>query len=103
MGMAGPVPTFTHLVSCLPADLAYLSVVESRIADGYDYQEDDPVAHTNDFLRKLWAPRPLISAGGYNRQLGLEVAERSRTGELIAYGRLFISNVGVLPRFIPYR
>ncbi|EKM48553.1 uncharacterized protein PHACADRAFT_202675 [Phanerochaete carnosa HHB-10118-sp] len=45
---------------------------------------------SNDFLREIWGERPFISAGGYNRELALEAAETK--GDLIAVGRLFISN-----------
>lgn len=33
----------------------------------------------------------MVSAGGFDRELGMDVAERK--GRLIAYGRSFISNV----------
>lgn len=46
---------------------------------------------SNDFLREIWSPRPVITAGGYDRDLALEVAEAK--GDLIAFGRPFISNV----------
>ncbi len=52
------------------------------------------ITHTiqsNDFIREIWRPRPLISAGGYDRDLALQEAES--TGDLIAFGRYFISNV----------
>ena len=42
-------------------------------------------------MREIWSPRPLISAGGYSRELALDVAETK--GDIIAIGRLFISNV----------
>ena len=48
---------------------------------------------SNDFIREIWSPRPIISAGGYNRDRALEVAETK--GDLIAFGRLFISNVSM--------
>ena len=43
------------------------------------------------FISKLWAPRPCITAGGYDREKGLKVAEE--TGQLVGYGALFIANV----------
>jgi NADPH2 dehydrogenase len=46
---------------------------------------------SNDFLRAIWGERPFISAGGHTRESGLEFADKH--GDLIAYGRLFISNV----------
>lgn len=45
----------------------------------------------NDFLREIWGSRPFISAGGYNHELAVDVAEK--TGNLIAFGRHFIANV----------
>ena len=91
--MEDPIPTFTHLVSRLP-NLAYLHVIEPRIAGSAEYtgpNSHDTTVESNDFLRKIWAPKPMISAGGFNRETGIDTAER--TGNLIAYGRLFISNV----------
>ena len=48
------------------------------------YQEEE-------FVYKLWAPRPLITTGGYDRDSGLKLAEE--TSQLIGYGALFIANV----------
>ncbi|KAH9945562.1 hypothetical protein B0H21DRAFT_823025 [Amylocystis lapponica] len=74
MGMADPKPTFSflveHLVERYP-DMAYIHL-------------------SNDFIRELWAPRPLISAGGYTRALALKQSEL--TGELVAFGRIYIAN-----------
>ncbi|KAJ7471649.1 hypothetical protein B0H11DRAFT_1729777 [Mycena galericulata] len=91
MGMADPKPTFTYLVSQIKAahlDFAYIHVVEPRIAG-----DDDAIGHDsdgNDFLRALWAPRTLISAGGYTRESALSRAENE--GDLIAFGRRFLAN-----------
>lgn len=46
---------------------------------------------SNDFLRKIWAPRAFISAGGYTRDTAMKRADE--TGEMIAFGRWFIANV----------
>ncbi|RPD77243.1 NADH:flavin oxidoreductase/NADH oxidase [Lentinus tigrinus ALCF2SS1-7] len=83
MRMVDPIPTFRYLISQLAANrsnLAYLHVVEGSSRRG----------DSNDFIRDLWSPRPLISAGRYTRAKALEVAES--TGQLIAFGRPFISN-----------
>ncbi|RDX47699.1 NADH:flavin oxidoreductase/NADH oxidase [Lentinus brumalis] len=83
MRMDDPVPTFTYLVSQLAANhpyLAYLHVVEGSSRRG----------DSNTFVRDLWCPRPLISAGRYTREKAIEVAEQ--TGQLIGFGRPFISN-----------
>jgi len=91
MGMKDPKPTFSHLVARLAdkhADLAYIHVVDPRAGD-------IPSSESNDFLRAIWAPRPFISAGGFDRSSALAHAEK--TGDLIAFGRHFISNPD-LPR-----
>ncbi|GJE97323.1 alkene reductase [Phanerochaete sordida] len=93
VGMEDPKPTFAYLVTQLRdrfPSLAYIHVIEPRInGDGLDRSVDK--GESNDFLREIWKPRPFISAGGYTeRELALEAAER--TGDLIAAGRLFISN-----------
>jgi NADPH2 dehydrogenase len=46
---------------------------------------------SNDFLREIWQPRPFISAGNYTRESAMRAADE--TGELVAFGRSFISNV----------
>ncbi|KAJ7204935.1 hypothetical protein GGX14DRAFT_645380 [Mycena pura] len=94
MRMADPTPTFTHLVSQIKKahpDLAYLHVIEPRINGGTDAKgdvEDD--SESNDFIRALWAPKILISAGGYTRESALARAEKA--GELIGFGRPFLAN-----------
>lgn len=81
MGMANPVPQFHHLVSTirdLYPDFSYLHIVEPRI-DGASDRESVSAQqlHERDMLAGLWAPKPLISAGGYDRALGLEAAEKT--------------------------
>lgn len=108
MCMEDPIPTFSHLVRKLAqefSELAYLHVIEP----GVDGISDNEVRHgvstlilmstfdantsgqSNDFIRDLWLPRPLITAGRYYRKEAIERAEQ--TGELIGMGRLFMSNV----------
>ena len=48
---------------------------------------------SNVFLRDIWKPRPYIAAGNYTRETAFEDADKY--GDLIAFGRLFIPNVGV--------
>ncbi len=76
MRMEDPIPTFSHLVSRvkeLHPDLAYIHVVETRVDGAADAApEDIKEFETNDFIRKIWAPKPLISAGGYTRESGIE-------------------------------
>ena len=98
MGMRDPIPQFSHFVSQLAArhpSLAYIHVVEARVK-GYmtvPPEEYDP-RKSNDFIRKIWSPRPLISCGAYSRGLALEIAESK--GDIIGVGRPWISNVSGL-------
>ncbi|KAF7977826.1 hypothetical protein HWV62_2561 [Athelia sp. TMB] len=100
MGMAHPEPQFAHLVSSIRSlypDFAYLHVVEPRV-DGWADRATVPAsqAKERDAIFALWSPKPLISAGGHDRATGLEAARRS--GVLVAYGRLFISNPDLVRR-----
>jgi NADPH2 dehydrogenase len=96
MGMNDPVPQFTHFVSTLVQehpDLAYIHVIEPRVAGDKDSNTLDQKPHeSNDFLRQLWAPRLYISAGGYRREDAMRRADE-RDNELVAFGRIFIANV----------
>ncbi|EIW56409.1 NADH:flavin oxidoreductase/NADH oxidase [Trametes versicolor FP-101664 SS1] len=96
MRMPDPLPTFTYLVSRLASDhpnLAFLHVVEPEVSGAVDRTVKE--GESNEFIRKIWQPRALVSAGGYTRERALQVAEE--TGQLIAFGRPFISNPD-LPR-----
>ncbi|KAH9854456.1 hypothetical protein C2E23DRAFT_73856 [Lenzites betulinus] len=91
VGVADQIPTFTYFVSRLAQDhpnLAYLSIVEPGLSAGEDKAIEE--GETNNFIRKLWLPRTLISAGRYTRESAIQKAEE--TGELIAFGRRFLSN-----------
>ncbi len=97
MRMEDPKPTFSYLVTQIRErfpDLSYIHVVEPRVAD-MDIRKDSDLSEDEeiDFLRKIWAPRPFVVAGGYTRELALKGAEK---GDIIASGRLFLSNVGGL-------
>lgn len=92
--MANPIPTFGYFVEQLRVrfpDLAYLHVVDPRVDIRVEATGDAPVERSNQFIRDIWAPRPLISAGGYTRELAIEAGEM---GDLIAFGRSFLANVG---------
>jgi NADPH2 dehydrogenase len=98
MRMDDPVPTYTYLVEKIKQefpDLAYLHVIEPRVNGAEDRE---PAKHeSNDFLRKIWAPRPFLSAGGYTRELGMQVADEK--GDLIVYGRYFLSTVSQMHEY----
>ncbi|KAK7031117.1 hypothetical protein VNI00_013722 [Paramarasmius palmivorus] len=99
MGMKDPKPTFAHLVMQLKErhpDLAYIHVIEPRIHGNVTAEKPSWPDASNDFVREIWAPRPLISAGAYTREQAIEVAEKNEN-EVIAFGRLFLANPD-LPR-----
>jgi NADPH2 dehydrogenase len=96
MRMKDPVPTFSYLVGevkKLYPDLLYLHVIEPRISGGDDVVNHpyDTSRDSNNFIRDIWAPKPLISAGGYDSETAAKAAEQD--GELIAFGRHFLANV----------
>ncbi|KAL1690563.1 hypothetical protein GGG16DRAFT_55289 [Schizophyllum commune] len=110
MRMDDPIPQFAYFVEQLKArhpDFAYIHVVEPRVHGTVTIDEKDIEAREqNDFLREIWGARPYISAGAYTRELALKGAEEK--GDLIAFGRHYISNPD-LPRrlrenipFTPY-
>ncbi|KAF9028188.1 hypothetical protein BDZ89DRAFT_1160457 [Hymenopellis radicata] len=90
MRMEDPKPTFAYLVSQIKEkypnlNLAYIHLIEPRV-NGGSSSEAWLAEWSNDFIRDIWAPRPLISAGGYSRDLATEVADEK--GDLIAFGRV---------------
>jgi len=92
MRMANPIPQYTHFVTQLKdahPKLAYLHVVEPEAAHSAHKEGEAP--ESNDFIRKIWAPRPLITASGYTRDTALERA-KTNDNELIAFGKDYISN-----------
>ncbi|KAJ6513595.1 FMN-linked oxidoreductase [Mycena vitilis] len=102
MGMQQPIPTFEYLVRQLlerHPELAYIHAIEPRI-DSTTLRAVVPEGWSNDFIRDIWVSptgqRRFISAGGYTRSLALEFAEDK--GDIIAFGRQFISNPD-----LPYR
>ncbi|KAK0492507.1 hypothetical protein EDD18DRAFT_1310874 [Armillaria luteobubalina] len=95
-----PIPTFSYLtmrVKELYLDFAYIHVVEARVDGATDLSPEDIRAfETNDFIRNICAPKPLISAGGYTRESGMQAADDK--GGLIAYGRWYLSNPDLVTR-----
>jgi len=94
MGMKDPIPQYGHFVSELKKkhpDLAYIHLIESRVDGPSDRTTTSEPVETNQFLRDIWSPLPIISAGGYTREKAIAAADAT-TGVLIAFGRLFISN-----------
>jgi NADPH2 dehydrogenase len=99
MRMDDPIPTFSHLASQLAErqpSLAYIHAIEPRISCDVDQTAGE--SESNDFLREIWGPRPFIAAGGFTRKEAIEAVEEK--GGLVAFGRLFISNVCPLQLFV---
>ncbi|KAL0572973.1 hypothetical protein V5O48_008987 [Marasmius crinis-equi] len=103
-GDRDPIPTYSHLVRELkkfhPA-LAYIHVIDPRIDGGHTDRDEASIGNrSNQFIRDIWTEgnsgRRLISAGGYDLKTGTELADAK--GDLVAYGRRFISNPD-----LPYR
>lgn len=101
MGMADPKPAYTYFVEQMKArlpNMAYLHVTEPRVGaelgiQGVDGKERDEgsisAEEENNFLRRIWSPRPFITAGGYTRELAIKAANR---GDIVAVGRHFLAN-----------
>ncbi|KAJ7155043.1 hypothetical protein C8R46DRAFT_1005166 [Mycena filopes] len=92
MGMKNPLPTFSHVISQVAErhpDFAYLHLVEPRIAGNFTREDTPGEQESNAPFAALWAPRPLIRAGGFTRAGAIEAAE---SGALVAFGRFYISN-----------
>jgi len=92
-----PYATFVYLVEKLNTEfpnMAYLHMVEPR-ADGHDILEDVGLSLTP--FRKIWKG-PFIASGGYTRETGA-AAVASGDVDLVAFGRLWISNPDLPLRF----
>jgi NADPH2 dehydrogenase len=92
--MKNPIPQFAHFVSELKLrhpNLAYLHVIEPRINGNVDRASQIQHHESNEFLRTIWSPLTYVSAGGYDRESAINVAET--TDSLITFGRYFLSNV----------
>ncbi len=108
MDRASTTETFSYITSQLKArhpQLAYLHLVEPR-ADGVkDVTPGEGEAL--DFLAQLWAPKPLLVAGGHKREDAQKSAEKYENSVAV-FGRYFISNPDLVARvkhgveFTPY-
>ncbi|NJP08466.1 MAG: alkene reductase [Leptolyngbyaceae cyanobacterium RU_5_1] len=92
MSDSDPKALFTYVVDTLNAfDLAYIHLVEPRadVAPKADL--------TSHYFRSIYNGT-IISAGGHDRKTG-EDAIAAGDADLIAYGRLYISNPDLAERF----
>ncbi|KAL0572971.1 hypothetical protein V5O48_008985 [Marasmius crinis-equi] len=102
-GDRDPIPTYSHLVQELKRShptLAYIHVVDPRVDGLTELDESSIGKRSNQFIRDIWTEgnsgRRLISAGGYGLKTATELADTK--GDLVAFGRSFISNPD-----LPYR
>lgn len=97
MGDSNPEALFTYVVKALNRfGLAYLHLIEPRV-NGNVTLDDDSTHMTSAFFRPLFEGA-LMSAGGFDRARG-EAFLEAGDADLIAYGRLFISNPDLPRRF----
>ncbi|KAI0034780.1 NADH:flavin oxidoreductase/NADH oxidase [Vararia minispora EC-137] len=83
---------FMHIRDAHP-DLAFAHVIQPRISGGKDDEGADHWQSSDlpdAFLHSIWKPRPYIAAGGFTGESASKRADT--TGDLIAFGRFFISN-----------
>lgn len=92
-----PVALFDYVTIALNRfGLAYLHLVEPRISGNTTVEEDTPELGSHHF-RPIFKGT-LIAAGGYDREKGNAVLAAG-DADLVAYGRLFISNPDLPKRF----
>lgn len=94
MSDSNPQALFTYVVSQLDRyNLAYIHIVEPRIDNGAPEGQN----LTAGFFRSVYRGI-IIAAGGHDRESG-EAAIANGEADLIAYGRLYISNPDLAERF----
>ena len=90
--MKDPIPTFSHIITAIRdryPNFSYIHLVEPRISGPTDIIPEE--GQTNEVFRKLWSPRPYLTAGGYTKDEAVKVAEEQDA--IVVFGRMFISNV----------
>ncbi|KZV71382.1 hypothetical protein PENSPDRAFT_721616 [Peniophora sp. CONT] len=70
-------------------NLSYVHFTEPR-ADKDQPRELKP-GEGNDVFLDIWSPRPFIAAGGFTREIALEVTAK-HPNVLVAFGRHYTSN-----------
>lgn len=108
MKMDNPIPQFSHLIKGLKElNLAYLHLVESRIAGNADIEATEK----NDEFIDLWANQsPVFLAGGFTADSARAVVDKQYKDKDVAvvFGRHWIANPDLVHRiehgieFTPY-
>jgi N-ethylmaleimide reductase len=89
MGDSRPDVTFPYIARALaPLGLAYLHIIEPRVAGNVSDDEKPPVASGS--LRPLFKG-PVIAAGGFNAA-GADAILTRGEADLVAFGRHFLAN-----------
>jgi N-ethylmaleimide reductase len=92
-----PIALFTYVVQQLDLlNLAYIHIIEPRV-QGNETVDNPDMALSTHYFRTIYHGT-IISAGGHDRQTG-EATLQAGDADLIAYGRLFISNPDLPQRF----
>ena len=104
-GSIHPVTTYSYLVHELEKRakagnrLAYISLVEPRVAGNLDVEEKDQVG-SNDFVKELWNGT-ILQAGNYTYdapKFGQLLDDVSDDRTLVGFSRYFISNPDLISR-----
>lgn len=92
MGMKGALPQFSHLLRDLKdLDIAYLHLVESRVAGRVDVEAGESL----DPFIDLWGDTtPIVLAGGFSPEMAKKAADEEYANRdvAIAFGRAFVTN-----------
>ncbi|KAI0032174.1 hypothetical protein K488DRAFT_78632 [Vararia minispora EC-137] len=89
MGMPDPIPTFETLVKRIDSKYPRLGYIHVTEPDAYG-KDIFKVERSNAFVDAVRLPRPVIHAGGFNRETALEATKVE--GVLIAFATDFLSN-----------
>ncbi|MGB3124637.1 MAG: alkene reductase [Pseudomonas sp.] len=90
MSDSNPAATFGYLAQALNRfGLAYLHVIEPRIRGADDAEVNVPAVASKS-LRGIFKG-PIVAAGGFSRETAEEIIAAG-DADLVAFGRLFISN-----------
>ncbi|KAE9392574.1 NADH:flavin oxidoreductase/NADH oxidase [Gymnopus androsaceus JB14] len=101
MRMKDPIPTYSYVIKTIKdlyPNFAYISVCEPRVVGDSTFDANIYANDSNDFIRDIWSPKPLIVAGGFDRESAIKRADS--TGDLIAFGRRYISNPDLPKRLL---
>jgi N-ethylmaleimide reductase len=91
--------TYAHVIRELNRfQLAYIHLVEPRIAGSSDAAQFDAALNSSHFKSLITGDTKLISAGGHTFTTGTE-AVQSGDADAVAWGRQFIANPDLVERF----